>query len=226
MELFEEFYLASKSSGKDRVRKVEQYAALKVKTNLGAYISYHLTNQQNEEVSEFWNEIMEVTWELESKKHESWLRDESNWKPFDFEYYCSLAGENENTSWLVPLFKKKNKCVNYAGFTIFEINEGNSGSNSSTYESIFCPKDGEIIVEVTMKEDGISPQSIRSMEFYSLAIGEIEHEEESDDSEKEIGLMLPPDYTTGRVLMTIEDADAWMKIDRENRMKEYTEEDK
>ena len=68
MELFEEFYIASKSSGVDRNRKVEEYAVLHEKYgNLGAYIRFHLTDQQNEEVSEFWTEIMEEYWENKSQ---------------------------------------------------------------------------------------------------------------------------------------------------------------
>jgi hypothetical protein len=226
MERFEEFYVASKSSGEDRIRKVEEYAVLKEKTNFGAYIRFHLTDQQNEEVSEFWNEIMEEVGEIKSKQFESWLRDESNWEPFDVEYYCSLARKNEDTSWLVPLFEKNSKCAPRGGFTYFERKEDDSERKSSTHSSIICPKDGEIIVEVALKQDGKTPLSIDSMEFYSLAIGEVVHDEDSDYDVNEPGLMLPPDYTSGKVLMTVEDAEAWMEMDNKIRMEEYSNEKK
>ena len=227
MELFEEFYIASKSSGVDRNRKVEEYAVLYEKYgNLGPYIRYHLTDQQNEEVSEFWTEIMEEYWENKSKKFESWLSDERNWEPFDVEYYCSLARKNEDTSWLVPLFEKNSKCARRGGFTYFEREEDDSKGKSSTHASIFCPRDGEIIVEVTLKQDGKTPISIDRMEFYSLAVGDVVHDEDSDSDVNGPGLMLPPDYTSGKVLMTAEDAEAWMKMDYKIRMEEYSKEKK
>ena len=224
MELFEEFYIASKSSGGDRIRKVQEYAVLKKNCNLGSHIRYHLTDQQNEEVSEFWNEIMEEYWENESKQFESWLSDERNWEPFDVEYYCSLARKNEDTSWLVPLFEKISKCAPRGGFTYFESKEDDTECKSSTHASIFCPKDGEIIVEVTLKQDGKTPISIDRMEFYSLAVGDVVHDEDSDSDVNEPGLMLPPDYTSGKVLMTVEDAEAWMEMDYKIRMEEYSKE--
>ena len=227
MELFEEFYIASKSSGEDRIRKVEEYAVLYEKYgNLGSYIRYHLTDQQNEEVSEFWTEIMDEYWGNKSKQFESWLSDERNWEPFDVEYYCSLARKNEDTSWLVPLFEKNSKCARRGRFTYFEKEEDDSRGKSSTHASIFCPRDGEIIVEVALKQDGKTPVSIDVMEFYSLAIGEVVHDEDSDYDVNEPGLMLPPDYTSGKVLMTVEDAEAWTKIDYEIRMEEYSKEKK
>ena len=64
------------------------------------------------------------------------------------------------------------------------------------------------------------------MEFYSLAIGEVVHDEDSDYDVNEPGLMLPPDYTSGKVLMTVEDAEAWMEMDNKIRMEEYSKEKK
>lgn len=225
MELFEEFYIASKSSGEDRIRKVEEYAVLYEKYgNLGPYIRYHLTDQQNEEVSEFWIEIMEEYWENKSKQFENWLSDERNWEPFDVEYYCSLARENEDTSWLVPLFEKISKCAPRGGFIYFESKADDTECKSSTNASIFCPKDGEIIVEVTLKQDGKTPISIQKMEFYSWAVGDVVHNEDSDSDVDEVGLMLPPDYLSGKVLMTVEDAEAWTIMDYKIRMEEYSKE--
>ena len=62
------------------------------------------------------------------------------------------------------------------------------------------------------------------MEFYSWAVGDVVHNEDSDSDVDEVGLMLPPDYLSGKVLMTVEDAEAWTIMDYKIRMEEYSKE--
>lgn len=192
MELFEEFYNASKLSPQRREESTKKFAKLHDESNLAQYIEHHLSDEQNLEVADFWLEISECKLDMDADKHKKWLSQEANWQPFDGSYYAEIAKKSENTSWLVPLLKVYTKCAIDGYFVYLEnkfdkkksivarhiIQERVREKYPSHQFYIDCPKDGEIKFDVYFDEDDLTPVFVDRIQLWGLSLKDAEEFQE------------------------------------------------
>ena len=224
MEVFQEFYRASKLSGGGCKEAIKKFAHLLLESNLGGYVEHHLTDEQNLEVADFWLEILECKEEMKYVKFQNWLSVEDNWQPFDGNYYAEIAKKDENTSWLEPLLRKHTRCAIDGYFVHFENTFDEKKSIAAHHMirekihqkfpnhlfHINCPKDGEIAFVVFFYEDDLTPVFVDRMQMWGLSFKD-EEEFQEDSSfgvadrfqwvDENFLLRYPPEWWSGEKLI-------------------------
>tara|TARA_B110001452_G_scaffold88423_2_gene72413 strand:- start:18536 stop:19234 length:699 start_codon:yes stop_codon:yes gene_type:complete len=202
MEVHEQFYEDSKLQGKKREEAIKTYIELRQKSNLGSYLCFHLSDAEWTEIQPFLDEITKAVELIRDEKRMAWYEDENNWNDYDPTYLIHLSEQIEETKWMVGFFQRCTKAVDKSDYyTTFAIPDAckirtgrmedyDHGPGYSQFKQnnpeygfeLYCPKDGNIVVDFNWNHDGTSPVEIFGIEFFGRLMGE--NEEIPSSSEK------------------------------------------
>lgn len=202
MEVHEQFYEDSKLQGEDREEVIKTYIELKQKSNLSSYLRFHLSDAEWTEIQPFLDEISKRIELIRDEKRMTWFENENNWNDYDPTYLIHLSEQREETKWMVDYFRRCTKAIvesdYYTYFAIPDIYKIRTGrmedfdhgggytlfeQNNSEYEfALFCPKDGQIVVDFNWNHDGSPPVEIAGIEYLGRLMGE--NEEIPSNTEK------------------------------------------
>ena len=194
MEVHEQFYEDSKLQGKKREEIIKTYIELRQKSNLGSYLRFHLSDAHWTEIQPFLSEISEGVELIRDEKRMAWYEDENNWNDYDPTYLIHLSEQIEETKWMVGFFQRCTKAIDesdyYTTFAIpdaYKISTGRMEDNGRPLRlsqfkqnnpeygfELYCPKDGNIVVDFNWNHDGTSPVEIFGIEFVGRLMGENE----------------------------------------------------
>ena len=194
MEVHEQIYEDSKLQGKKRKEVIKTYIELRQKSNLGSYLRFHMSDAEWTEIQPFFEEISEGVELIRDEKLMVWYEDVNNWNDYDPTYLIHLSEQVEETKWMVNFFQRCTKAIiesdYYTMFAIpdaYKIKTGRMEDydhgpgyavftqNNPEYEfELYCPKDGNIVVDFNWNHDGTSPVEILGIEFVGRLMGENE----------------------------------------------------
>ena len=202
MEVHEQFYEDSKLQGKEREEAINIYIELRQKSNLNFYLHFHLSDAQWTEIQPFLDEISKRIELIRDEKRMAWFENDNNWNDYDPTYLIHLSEQIEETKWMVDFFQRCTKSlVESDYYTYFAIPDAIKISNGRKEDydhghgysqfkqnnpeygfELYCPKDGNIVVDFNWNHDGTSPVEIFGIEFFGRLMGE--HEEIPSNTEK------------------------------------------
>ena len=202
MEVHEQFYEDSKLQGKKREEVIKTYIELRQKSNLGSYLRFHLSDAHWTEIQPFLSEISEGVELIRYEKLMGWFENDNNWNDYDPTYLIHLSEQVEETKWMVDFFQRCTRAIiesdYYTTFAIpdaYKIKTGrmedyDHGPGYAVFTQInpeyefelYCPKDGNIVVDFNWNHDGTSPVEIYGIEYLGRLMGE--NEEIPSNTEK------------------------------------------